>query len=1234
MKQISGSKLIMIEGLNPGQIFEITKEEITIGRGADTDFQIESQVISRKHVSIFSREDQIILEDLGSSNGTFLNGIQIFGEATLVSGDQITLGQDIVLEFREIPTAQEATRIEVPESPMEEATRIEVPESPMQAVPIQKLVVTVAGSIPETHILDKDRITIGRSEDNDIVIPSPVISRQHAYLERVGDGYRLIHMPSATNPFLHKGKPVTSQLQLSNLAELQINSDIPNTAVMIVYHTTAGSQETVAAIPSTQYAVSSAGKSAQTMLDSDFDFGMESPATPPELTITVAGSEQKTYRLDKPIYRIGRAEDNDIIISSPIVSRHHGQLERRDQRYELVIAPNVTNSFLYEGRPVNTHRLHHKDVLRIESDLPGTMVTMTYNSPSEASATVDFRMVSFDQKNSLTFGRDPSNDIVVDVPTVSHYHAQVERIGRRFRVTDLKSVNGTFVNDQRIEGSVWLNSGDSIRIGPYRFVAGDEQFAQYDESGGLKVEALGLNKWVRKDLNILKNISLSFQPREFIVVVGQSGGGKSTLVDAVAGYRPATQGQVAVNGIDVYRNFDAIRNEIGYVPQKDIIHMELTVYQALDYAARLRMPKDTTKEERHKRIMEVLDDLDLTHRKDVQISGLSGGQQKRVSIGVELLTKPGLFFLDEPTSGLDPGTETAFMHLMRRLADQGRTIILITHATKNVMLADKVVFLSRGGYLSWFGPPDEALRYFDQYRTERERKTKQMEFDQIYAVLDDPSKGSPEEWAKRYQSHPAYQQYIVQPLQASQQQAAARPAKAKAVTKKSRGQKVSSLRQFIILSARNIKILTRDRSSLILMLVAAPLVAMLDLIIAPLMGSAPFDVKTGDAANAAITLFLMTIYCLLVAGLSQMREFVKEADIYKRERLVNLKIIPYVGSKIWVAALLAFYHAIAYAVIHYIAFDMPGGTTEFILVYITLVLAALSGMICGLLASALAPASSSAPMIMIMLLVPQIVLSGALAPVPSYASAPASTRWAFEGFIGITGIGSDVAADPCWKLEKEERDEMTLDGKEAFGCRCMGLAVFDPESCNFPGVGKYIEPEIYEQEPPEPDIDEPVEPPPLREKPPEPEFPPAPEAPTDQNDTIAMTQYMNSLQLYQEETDRIADGYRAEMAIYEAEAEVYKSEMTAYQEDMKDYQIKLGDYQKELAAFRLPREKAVGGAEGMIESLKEEFGWAWVNKEDPEEYWPWLFKTWLAQLIIISIYIALILYLIKRKDVI
>ncbi len=494
------------------------------------------------------------------------------------------------------------------------------------------------------------------------------------------------------------------------------------------------------------------------------------PEIPPSLVITIAGQESQEYNLTSARVTLGRADDNDIVVQSPIVSRHHAVMELTTSGYEIHVLPGATNTLSCQGHPIIEHKLlAHGDVLRIDSEIAGVMVSMTYHSPLQAAAKLPF-VIDFGEKEKLTFGRDPGNDVVLDMPNVSRFHAQVTRVGRRYYVTDLHSSNGTFVNDKKITGDVWLNPQDTIRISTYRLVLGEDQFTRYEEIEGLRVEAHHLNKWVRKDLNLLQDISLLCQPREFIVVVGQSGGGKSTLVDAIAGYRPATKGKVFVNNIDLYQNFDAIRNEIGYVPQRDIIHMELTVYQALDYAAQLRMPRDTSKEERNKRIMEVLNDLDLTHRKDVQISGLSGGQQKRVSIGVELLTRPGLFFLDEPTSGLDPGTETAFMHLMRRLADQGRTIIMVTHATKNVMLADKVAFLARGGYLAWFGPPDEALSYFDQYRSEQDRRIKSMEFDQIYAILDDQKKGKARDWAERFQASNAFTKYIVNALNEDEKQ--------------------------------------------------------------------------------------------------------------------------------------------------------------------------------------------------------------------------------------------------------------------------------------------------------------------------------------------------------------------------------------------------------------------------------------------------------------------------------
>jgi ABC-type multidrug transport system ATPase subunit/pSer/pThr/pTyr-binding forkhead associated (FHA) protein len=1056
----------------------------------------------------------------------------------------------------------------------------------------------------EIQLIQREQ-TIGRNPNVDIVIAQPEVSSRHARVTYQDDKYFIEDLKSSNGTFVN-GQQVHGPVALKDDDEIALGPNVRlrfglskvQSVLDIIAERTPEAQEP---------------QVFKTMLDIDMSaLGTIStkPAVPPSLVITVAGQEPQSFPLTKDKITLGRSEDNDIRIQSLIVSRHHATLELTPSGYDILIASGVINTLTCQGKPVTERKLlTHGDVLRIDSEIPGMMVSMTYQSPLQAAAKVPF-VVQFAEKDKLTLGRDPTNDVVLDVPNVSRFHAQVTRVGRRYYVIDLRSANGTFVNDRRVEGNVWLNPQDTVRVGPYRFVMGEDAFTRYDETEGLRVEAYQLNKWVRKDLNLLQDISVVFQPREFIVVVGQSGGGKSTLVDAIAGYRPATHGKVQVNDIDVYKNFDAIRNEIGYVPQKDIIHMELTVYQALDFAAQLRMPKDTSKAERHKRIMEVLDDLDLAHRKDVQVSGLSGGQQKRVSIGVELLTSPGLFFLDEPTSGLDPGTETAFMHLMRRLADQGRTIIMVTHATKNVMLADKVVFLARGGYVAWFGPPDEALAYFDQYRSEHDRRVRPMEFDQIYAILDDPKKGKAKEWAERFKASEAYPKYIALPLQARTKPTA--PAASQPVQKQARkGSRISSWRQFLVLSKRNVTILTRDRSSLVLMLAAAPAVGALDLVLAPVMGKAPFSFNGGNAANGAITLFLLTIYALLVGGMSQMREFVKETDIYKRERLVNLRILPYVVSKVWVALILAFWHGLAYTVLHYIAFKMPPGFGNFMQVYITLVLAVMTGMMLGLLASAIAPNAASAPLTLIMFMVPLIVLSGALAPIPPAISQVASTRWAFQGLLGIVGVGSDVAADPCWRLDKDLRDAMNLDDKTYQQCKCMGVQMFNEKSCSFPGIGDFYV-DAIDQSPP-------VEPAALPPQPAEPTIPDAPSPPADQYDQVKMVQYLNSLSSYQDDVKAIQENYRNEMDLYQVMADVYKNEMAKYVED--------------LARYNILRVSAVKGGEGTIEMVNEKYDWAWVNKNDPAKYYPWLFKAWYSQLEIVAVYFFIILFLIKRKDV-
>lgn len=1075
MSQPNSFKLRLINdnSSTPPKEFELTKSEIILGREDNVDITIPASAVSRRHARLILEDGQYFIEDLGSSNGTFINGESLTKRRPLNSGDRIRLGQIINLVY----------------------------EAP--AVESNKTVVRSA---------EADKTAVRSVEPDKTVMRAAPAQPAHVMKTMMGEA------------------PIIQQ---------------------------------------------SAG--------------------PRELVVTIAGGASQTYSLTHTSYSIGRADANDIIIPSQIVSSRHARLEQvNGGGYKLIVVAEAKNPVLFEGRAIEgSHVMHHGDIMRIGSLDPGVMVTITYHAPSEALQHVE-RDIVFGEKTLIQIGRDPSNDVVIPSPNVSRFHTQIEKVGQRYRVEDLRSSNGTYINGERIEGSVWLKPNDSIRIGQYRFVMGKDQLARYDDGNGLRVDVVGLNKWVRKDLNILQNIYASFNPREFIVVVGQSGGGKSTFVDAVAGYRPATPpSKVYVNDIDIYTHFDAIRNEIGFVPQKDIIHMELTIYQALDYAAQLRMPADTSPTERHKRIMEVLEDLDLTHRKDVQISGLSGGQQKRVSIGVELLTKPGLFFLDEPTSGLDPGTETALMQLMRRLADQGRTIILITHATKNVMLADKVIFLARGGYLAWFGPPDEALAYFDSYRSERARRAGKIEFDEIYAILDDPSKGKAEDWAKRYRESQAHVEYVSKPLASkiSPQRAATVPQPERLPQKTGNTRKVSSLRQLFILSARNLKILTRDRFALGLMLATAPVVSLLDVILSFVMGRNIFDFYEGNMSQVMITLFLLTIYGIMVGGISQMREIVKEQDIYRRERLVNLKILPYVLSKVWVAALLALYQAVAYTVVHYLSFNMPGGVLEFVQVYITMTLATFAGMMLGLFASALAPNSSSAPLLVIILMLPQIVLAGALIPVPSFVSAPFSTRWAFESLIAISGSGSDVAADVCWALPPDVRNAMTLEDKLANNCKCLGINMLKQESCNHPGLGKFRI-DLIDQ--PLPVAPTPLPPEPVR-----------PVEPVDQSDNIAMAEFFARLKAYE-----------VEVEIYKAQVEQFQKEQIAYETANVELQV------------------AIAPAEAVVRTFVDGSGFAYVDKNDPLAYHTKVIKTWVVQFLIILILFTAILYLQKRKDVI
>jgi len=377
-----------------------------------------------------------------------------------------------------------------------------------------------------TFALTKPIIILGREigSDVDIIIPSPTVSRQHARISQQDDQWIIEDLGSSNGTFIN-GNRLTQEPKVLKVGD-QIR--LGGSVVFILQALSAPEPE------------KHKPPVGATMLADEIE--LPSPSTPPQLIVTVAGVDSKTYTLEKQTLTLGRVPENDIVIDSPIVSRFHARLEQVFGGYQLVVLPSASNPILFEGRPISgPHRMTHADVFRIGGMDPGLMVTMTFDSPSEAAIEAPAQ-IQLGDKTLLQIGRDPGNDVVLETPTVSRFHTQIERVGQRYRIRDLNSSNGTFVNEQRIEEEIWLKPDDSIRIGQHRFVMGTDALAQYDETHGLRADAIQLQKWVRKDLNILQDISVVFKPREFIVIVGQRGAGKSTRLDAISVYRPATHG--------------------------------------------------------------------------------------------------------------------------------------------------------------------------------------------------------------------------------------------------------------------------------------------------------------------------------------------------------------------------------------------------------------------------------------------------------------------------------------------------------------------------------------------------------------------------------------------------------------------------------------------------------------------------------------------------------------------
>lgn len=648
--------------------------------------------------------------------------------------------------------------------------------------------------------------------------------------------------------------------------------------------------------------------------------------------------------------------------------------------------------------------------------------TRAPTAKSTAAAAREGKRVELCPGRPLLIGSAPDSSIVIEGDGAAPRQASIllDSSGHT-AITDLANNGRTQVNGVPVRWAE-LIPGAELRIGEQRFVFAANQLIRFDEAHDVRVDALHLRQTVRSGpfglgrKVLLDDVSLTLLPGTFVAVVGASGAGKSTLLRALSGQAGVQSGRVLYNG----RNLPGHRHDfcttLGYVPQDDIVHKNLPLDAALYYAARLRLRKGTPRRQVIERVNQVLEDVELTPQRHQLISQLSGGQRKRVNIALELLGRPSIFYLDEPTSGLDPGLDLKMMQLLRRLADRGQTIVLVTHTTENIDLCDDICFLAPDGKMAYYGPPDGLKRFFhtDSYA-------------EIYNALYD----DPDTWVQRFRQSPDFLNYVDGPRLQSENLAQHEPVQTVAAPEDKRGGErseagcgIGDAMQLSLLTRRYVRLLVHDRVNLLILLLQAPIIAWLVTLLAEKNGIYHVMHPQARGLHADIfaqrTLFILVCSAIWFGIINAAREIVKEDQIYRRERAVNLHIGPYVASKVLVLGVLcAIQSALLLGIVGLKSgyptsgILWPGQTGAIAELFISLLLCALAGLMLGLMVSAFAPTTDRALSIVPIVLIPQIIFSGVIFSMSHQVAKTISylmpARWGMQATGSIARISDKFA---------------------------------------------------------------------------------------------------------------------------------------------------------------------------------------------------------------------------------
>lgn len=718
--------------------------------------------------------------------------------------------------------------------------------------------------------------------------------------------------------------------------------------------------------------------------------GASNPTVSSLVTIFDGDIAPRTIRLGefgKNFVYFGRNPRNDIVLTSRLVSGEHGRFVYKGNSWTIEDKASYrdngsTNGLIYNNASIISRTINDGDFIRIDDGVETISEGVLFVF-SSANSDNRWRSVPLLGKQKLTIGRDGSCDIALPHVSVSKVHAKIIRENGEWYIIDNSSTNGVIVNNKRISAKTKLHEKDVITITNSKLIFTSAIIFYCCYKSGISVDASDIvvkRGKGKKSIITNNHVSLNINPGELIAIIGGSGAGKSTILNCMCGYLQPTQGEVYINGVNLYQNFDSLKKLIGYVPQSDIVYDNLTLHDMLLYTAKLRLPKDTTPTERGAAITKAIDMVELPEKRNSLIKSLSGGERKRASIAVELLSDPNLLFLDEPASGLDPGTERNLMLSLRKMADGGKTVILVTHSTLQLKMCDKIIFMGKGGNLCFFGSYAEALTFFGV-----------SDIVDVYNMITEQAK----QWSAKFE------------------RTRVAPGKVRQSKFTSSKSKKNRINQLCVLSARYLKLVVNDKQRLLLLLVQAPLLAVLISFVA--------DGKQFEQYEMTKSLlFALSCSAFWVGMLNAIQEICKERTIMKREYMTGLSLSAYVSSKIIVLGILCSIQSVLITCVFSAMVGLPAEGVlmkPFLELLITTFITAVSSTAMGLFVSSLFTNADRAMTVAPILLMPQILFSGLifkLSGATEIISWVAICRWSMEGY-GTTANLNDLPL----KLQQE-----------------------------------------------------------------------------------------------------------------------------------------------------------------------------------------------------------------------